>query len=535
MENRAIMESNVKVRTKKNTKKAKKASTHRTKTIITVLIITVLVLGAAYAGLRLVMQNREEARQSIINSGTFHNGISVNGISIGGMTMEQAKEALSSIETSLTSDIMLTLKCDDSTFIASAGNLGIVPNTDETLNSAILLGREGSLDDLQTEIADIAENGRKYTLSLTVDANALNKYIDHLATQLESEPTNASFKIKELPMSSNKDINAVDAVNIGLPEDGSITDLRDIRFDFTEEKDGIKIEREAFLDGIEQRVENNNFSELEIPVTRTPASVTIASIKEKLVLRSSASTSYSKGHYGRKERVHNMTKATAMIYGTVIQPGEQFSANGTLGYRTIGSGWQPAPAVIDGGAANEDQPGGGVCQISSTMYQAVLKADYKIDYRQGHSSKLGYVDGGLDATIDSGRIDFTWTNNTASAVYIFTWIDKENKNIWCELYGEPFGDAFDEIVLISREQDPIRPTETQYIESPSLTAPYWKLKNASKTGYVFNTYKSYLKDGEEVDRQFITKTTYNMHPTRYYVWVGYAGEELLPEFELKDE
>ena len=88
------------------------------------------------------------------------------------------------------------------------------------------------------------------------------------------------------------------------------------------------------------------------------------------------------------------------------------SCNDLLGPRYEKYGWQMAPAVIEGGAATEDQPGGGVCQVSTTMYNAVLMGDYQIVYRQAHSSRLSYVKGGLDATINTGTIDFKWSNNT---------------------------------------------------------------------------------------------------------------------------
>ena len=530
------MESNLKTKKQKNTATDKKeVSTSTSKKIIVILLSTVLVLAGLYGALRIISQQREVERLEILNSGIFHEGISVNGVNISGMTMDEATAALKSVSSAMSKGIMLTLTCGSETFVASASDLGIRANTEETLQSAMLLGREGNLTQMKKDIAELAENGKAFTLELIVDTSSLNSYIDILSQQLGAVPTNATFTVKELPMSTTKGINAYDTVNIGLPKDGTVTDLRDLRFDFVEANDGIEIRREELIKAIQERVANNDFSYLEIPADITPASVTIADIKEKLVLRSSVSPSYASGNYGRSTRVHNMTKATGLIYGTVLQPGEQFSANTTLGNRTLGSGWQLAPAVIDGGAANEDQPGGGVCQVSSTMYQAVLMADYQIDYRQAHSSKLGYVEGGLDATIDSGRIDFTWTNNTSSPVYIFTWIDKANKKIWCELYGEPHSDAFDEIKLISQEQDPIKPTADEFIESGSLVAPYWSLKNAAKKGYVFKTYKSYRKDGKEVDRKFITTTTYRMHPARYYVWSGYAGEPLLPEFEIKSE
>ena len=110
---------------------------------------------------------------------------------------------------------------------------------------------------------------------------------------------------------------------------------------------------------------------------------------------------------------------------------------------------------------------------------------------------------GLDATINTGTIDFKWSNNTEAPVYVFTWIDKEQKRIWCEIYGLPFAAeaGFDEIELISERLPDIEPTADEYITYSGLTAPYWMLKNAAKTGYVYDTFKSYKLNGTEVRRE----------------------------------
>lgn len=83
-----------------------------------------------------------------------------------------------------------------------------------------------------------------------------------------------------------------------------------------------------------------------------------------------------------------------------------------------------------------------------------------------------------------GTIDFKWSNNTEAPIYVFTWIDKNEKKIWCEIYGLPFSGGFDEIDLYSDEKEPIQPTADEFIPNASLTYPYWMVKNAAKKGYV---------------------------------------------------
>ena len=240
-------------------KEVKQASSGSKKLLIT-LVSLVAVLSLVYCGLLFVTQKQEEKRQEIINSGIFHEGIKVNGVAIGGMKVDEAKDALKNVTNAMEKDIMLTITSTNGNIVASGADLGIVANIDEVLNEAMLLGRTGKLRQMEAEIEDVKINGRTFTLALTLDEETVNTYLDNLSKELGATPTNASFAVKELPMSETKGINAYDTVNIGLPEDGSITDLRDLRFDFIEEKDGIEINRDEFISKLKERIANNDFS-----------------------------------------------------------------------------------------------------------------------------------------------------------------------------------------------------------------------------------------------------------------------------------
>jgi len=318
---------------------------------------------------------------------------------------------------------------------------------------------------------------------------------------------------------------------VGLKEDSGTTDLRDLRFEFTEATDGYGVDIEALLTEAEQRCADKSFGSMDVQLTNIPSDVTIATLKEGLVLRSSASTSY-KSTRRNDGRVFNLKKACGLVYGTVLEPGQEFSANTILGDRTEKLGWKPAPAIIGGGSDTEDQPGGGVCQISTTTYQAVLMGDMEVVYRRGHSTKSGYADGGLDCTINTGTIDFLWKNDTANPVYIFTWVDTEEYLVHCEIYGDPLPEEFDKIVLSSELVETILPSADEYVVDNNLYSPYWYIKNSAKDGYKYTAYATYMKGETVVKTEEVNTTTYNMHPTRYCVWPGYDGSPLLYENQL---
>ncbi len=495
------------------------------------LAAAAVILGTVLIGLKIKADHDEERRQSIINSNVFHPGVTVAGVDVSGMTMAEAAEALKPAEAALVESIGFTVTDGVHSYTIDKSFFNITYNTEEKLSEAMSLAREGELDALDAELADIAANGRSFDIDYTIVEPDFAAFVAGIAGELDLAATDATFTVKQLEMNSTTD--ALNVVNLGLNETDGITDLRDKRFDFVEGVPGQGINQEALVKELADRTAARDYGQVDFSLEPLYPAVTVATLKESLVLRSSAFTSYAKGNYGRATRVHNMTKACGLIYGTVLQPGDVLSCNTLLGDRYEKYGWQLAPAVIEGGANTEDQPGGGVCQVSTTMYNAVLRGDYQIVYRQAHSSRLSYVDGGLDATINTRTIDFKWSNNTEAPIYVFTWIDTNEKKIWCEIYGLPFSGDFNEVELYSERKPDIPPTADEFIELASLYSPYWMVKNAAKSGYVYDTYKIYKMNGTEVRREFIATTTYKMHPNRYYVWPGYVpGTALMAEYKL---
>ena len=500
--------------------------------VLIILLAVALVAGGVLLALKIKADKDEELRQSIINSGVLHPGITIAGVDVSNMSPDQAAEALKGAEEALVKDVALCITDGEHTYDFDITHFDITFDTKEVVAEAMTLGRSGDLETLQAEVADIALNGRSFELSYEAKPVDVEAFVANIAAELDTPATDATFSVKQLEM--NEKTNALNVVNIGLTEEevAAGADIRDKRFDFVEGVNGCFLDQEALVSAVNAAVENREYGDVYFELQPLYPSVTVATIKQSLVLRSIASTSFSRGNYDRPTRVHNMTKACGLVYATVMQPGDVFSCNDTLGPRYEKHGWQLAPAVIEGGANTEDQPGGGVCQVSTTMYNAVLMGDYEIVYRQAHSSRLSYVAGGLDATINTGTIDFKWSNNTEAPIYVFTWIDTEKQDVWCEIYGLPFSGDFDSIKLISEELPSIAPTADEFIPLASLTSPYWMLKNEAKKGYVYDTFKVYMMGEEEVRKEKITTTTYKMHPNRYYVWPGYMGGALLPEYRL---
>lgn len=508
-----------------------------------ILLAIALMLVAAAAAVITLKVYRDDIRKRIVSADTFREGVVVNGIDLGGLTMAEAKSKLSQIEQEIVDSISLTFVFNGKDYVADSSYFSVSFTTDDVLKQATELARDGSYEELTAEIEDIKLNGREYNFEYSVEPTAeIESYVHSFADSIAVEPTPATFSVRYPEI--KVETSAYDTRNLGLIGDAAkeaklsqeaidTTDLRDVYFQFTEAVDGYGVETKPLMDAVRQRCADKDFSPIDVQPVPIKSDVTIETLKESLVLRGAASTTY-KSKRRNESRCFNLERACGMVYGTVLMPGDTFSANGILGDRTEANGWKLAPAVIEGGAAHEDQAGGGVCQIATTAYMAVLRGDYEVLERRPHSTPSGYP-AGLDATINSvtNYIDFKWRNNTEAPVYLFTWIDTVNYSVHCDIFAQPFPDTFDEIELSSTLLETLTPTADEYVSQASFPAPYWMLKNSAVTGYIYESFKTYKLNGEVVETKSIGNSTYNMHPTRYVVWPGYAGEPLYPQYEMK--
>ena len=150
----------------------------------------------------------------------------------------------------------------------------------------------------------------------------------------------------------------------------------------------------------------------------TPAEVTYASIDATLF--KDVLGSVSTNHTNDSNRNANLRQACKAINGKLIRPGETFSYNATLGERTEAKGYKPAGAYMAGKTVQT--VGGGICQVSSTLYYACLKADLEIVERTAHGYTVSYMPYGMDATVSWGTLDYKFKNNTDYPIRIEAWV-----------------------------------------------------------------------------------------------------------------
>lgn len=272
---------------------------------------------------------------------------------------------------------------------------------------------------------------------------------------------------------------------------------------FVSEAAGQRIDEEALQEAL---ATTDTVSRITVDLQPVEASVTSEELKARYTLLSEFSTSFKGSTLGRKNRVNNMALAASRINGIVLEPGEEFSMNKTILDRTKENGYYLAPAIRNG--TYEKEYGGGVCQVSSTLFNAVMMADLTVTERHHHSWPMHYVPIGRDATIATGYKDFKFVNSTEGELVIFAHLDKKAKKVTVRLYGIHSPD-FDHIEIVSKRTGSLPAKGTKVKLDESLSAGSRVEERKERRGKTSVTYKEYYDAaGKLIRREKVYEDSY---------------------------
>ena len=438
---------------------------------------------------------------AILKRTTMLEGVTINGVSVGGMTIAEAREAVLPTLQSQKAELSVNVKLGDKTVPFKAEGFNNTAALDAALNEAFNLVREDTgYEDVMAEVNAIKNAGKDFSVSAGVDEATLKSAVDAFAEANETKPQDAS-------VAYNKETNSID---------------------FTPDVTGVTIDRDALVQAL---LNAKNGDEIEAVVTESHASVTLEDVKAKYVLRSTYTTKYSKSNKNRKENIRH--GAMDLLTGTIVKPGEVFSMNGCLGTRKNDGHWKIATAYQQG--KHVPEYGGGVCQISSTLYNAAVIADMEIVFRQNHSMPVDYVDKGRDATINSigNIIDFKFKNSSKSDIIIIA--NADGKTLTIEIWGIPLIEdsdgKYDEIRIPTPvKTKTIKPSgQVEYQVDPSKPVGYKEVSVKNRDGSVWESTKEYYLNGVLVKTEKLATSTYKAYSTVYIVGPDATPEPNTPE------
>lgn len=467
--------------------------------------------------------------------------VSIMGIDVSNMTKEQATEVLKEIIHDKMSE-ELVLKKDDYETSINANQINAQFNIEEAVQKAYDIGRSGNIitNNYNILASIIWENNIE--LQMNYEQESLDKKIDDISSKLPDGLVQNSYYIEDDELIivkgkkglvikedelENSVINEMKAVNkkyniLNIPTqelEPDAIDIEKIRDEIYKEPQNASVSKDKETGKTQV---NTHVNGVDFDISIEEAKKIIAEDKEEYVIPlkiivpdktlsdlgeeafpdklSEYSTIFDSSN---RNRSNNLAISAEKIDGTIIMPGETFSYNQTVGERTIAAGYKEAGAYA-GGMVVQDV-GGGICQTSSTLYNAALLANLEIVDRSNHQFLTSYVDASRDATVAWGSIDFQFKNTRTYPIKI----EASAKNGVCEMaiYGIKEDKEYE--VVIESEVLSYIPFTTKYENDDSLEEGEEVVEQSGYTGCTSEAYKILKLNGKVVSKTLLSKDTYD--------------------------
>lgn len=509
---------------KKENKKVEKKKTMLPIIIGSVLVIFLLVFSVIFSLIS-------------INNENILDNVSIMGIDVSNMSKEKAKEAVTEVITSKMQE-ELTLKKDDYETSLNANQINAQFDIDSAINEAYNVGRDGNIITNNYGILGTWLFGKKIECNFNFDEESLNKKIDDISSKLPGAVVQNSYYIEDDELiivkgkpgiAIKKDelkeniLAKVKAVNkkyeiTTIPTEEVEPDainLEQIRNEIYKEPQDAYVSKNpttvhTHVNGVDfaisieeaQKILEQDKEEYVIPLKITVPEKTLEDLGEEAFPDElgTYTTRYDPTNYNRS---NNISISAKKINGTIVMPGETFSYNQVVGERTIAEGYKEAGAYA-GGRVVQDV-GGGICQTSSTLYNAVLYANLEIVDRSNHQFLTSYVSAGRDATVAWGSIDFQFKNNRTYPIKIEA--VAENGVCTMSIYGIKEETEY-EVVIQSVVLSYI-PYTTKYENDDTLEEGKEIVEQSGYTGCTSEAYKILKLNGEIVSKTLLSKDTYD--------------------------
>ena len=471
-----------------------------------------------------------------INSNKIISGISINNIEVSGLTKEEAKQKLETIIKEKTSNELM-LKYQDFETELSPELIEVKYDLDNAVDVAFQVGRNGNIFANNYTILFTLLGKKNIDININMNEEILEKTLKTAGANMPGAIKEASYYIEDDNLKITKGTKGI-AINYEDVKNKIKEALKEIdsnNKNFIEmsiiEKEPDKIDidkiyeevhkeakdayytKEPFqifpeVDGVDFNVEEakkqleEDKEEYTIKLTITKPKVTVDQIgTEAFPDRLSIFT--TRYNAADTNRTTNLRIACNKINGKVLMPGETFSYNKTLGERTPAAGYKNAKVYEAGQVV--DGIGGGICQISSTLYNAVLMANLDVTDRSNHQFVTSYLPAGRDATVVYGAIDFQFKNTRKTPIKINAGISGGIATV--SIFG--IKDENDYTVTFETRTLATLPVTVKYVEDKSLAPGQEVVKQSGHTGVQTETYIIKSKDGKVVSKSLLSKDTYN--------------------------
>ena len=450
---------------KANEDKLKKTMFKNKKLIIIISTIIVLIAGGTFGYFMNVKSEVDSWADKI------YPGVYAYGIDLSGKTKEEAVNILNEQLISLIGNKIITVTVGDKTFELKYSDISPSVSADETVEEALNYGKDNKM----FEKKKIIKNGVNYNVDTVLSYD--------------------EEKVKEFANSVNDQVK-VDAIDAKISISGS-------NISITPEVTGKHIDIYDLCNKIKEIIapDPEKVETVSVDLQDYSPSITSADLSKITGVMSSYSSTFGASDTGR---VENLRISTGYINGTLLMPGEEFSYNNTIGPTTPERGYKEANTYV--GSKIVPGYGGGVCQVSSALYRAVIQANIRSTERRNHSMTVSYAKPGLDATVAAGYIDYKFVNTYDFPIYIQGYLsgNKVVFNVWGN--KEAMGGRTYELVNEILETYTYGTEEVQDSTLPEGTRV---VTSSGANGYKASGYLITYENGVQVNKELISTDVYS--------------------------
>lgn len=437
------------------------------KKICIILCVVMMQLGIGY------VVNAAEDSDEVVKE-----GVKIDSVNVGDMTEKEVKKAVKSHVKKKT-NIKVQLRINKDKITTTLKDLGYKWENRELVEQVMEVGKQGNVIKRYKDSVDLKKNGKTFELKMGIDQKKMKAKLEELCKAFNVDAKNASLK----------------ATGHG--------------FKIIAEKEGCEVDYETtanqLVSYIEKQWDKKSAIQLEATTKITKPKYTTKDCKKvSNTPMGSYTTQFTAGVVNRNANIRN---GAEKLNGNVVYPGERFSCNEHLVPWTEDNGWKPAGTYSEGSVV--DSLGGGICQVSSTLYNALLNAEIKVVERYPHSMAVSYVPLSADAALAGDYKDLVFENNTDAPIYV-QGVYTEGA-ITFNIYGHDTRKKGHSVEYVSKTTKTI-PIKTATKKDPTLPAGTKKV-TPGHVGYVAELYKITYENGKQVSKELVHTSTYAMAPT----------------------
>lgn len=450
---------------KRRRRKSRKAQVRQKLIMLSIGIVAVILLGV---GISYVLLRNYVNK---IDTDTIYQNVYIDTIDVSGMSKDKAKAAIDAKVLEYQSQTV-TLDVEGETADVSLGELGLsIQDEEKLVDKAVAYAKDGSVWSRYRQIKKLKKEKKQFSMTYVIDPEKVQVVMEEKVRPLEKNATDAT----------------IERVNG--------------KFVITDEMQGKEVDLEASLKAIEEHFKGN-WQKKDTTITLVSKidepKVTRADLEQIQDVLGQFTTNCGVGG----GRVQNIESGTKHINGALIMPGEEYSANAAMEPYTEENGYTNAGSYENGKVVQS--MGGGICQVSSTLYNAILFAELEVTERMPHSMTVGYVDASKDAAIAGTWKDLKFKNNTETPIYIEGYTS--GGNLTFKIYGKETRSASRTVEYSSEVLSKTEPKKN-FVESGNQLGTI-KKTDAGHTGVKARLWKIVKENGKEVSREIVNNSSY---------------------------